>query len=189
MGIAVSSIILLLALMWFFLLRAGPAKDKQTESSDDGNTSVIEATGTPFALIPELIHGDDDAAAIASIIAQTLAAQKAYVLADTDGLPARARDNFSIAYIGGYVDAVLRRKRITTMRTRFTIGELVFVDVFGRADGFSFYEKYISLQHGSDSVVFAGMAAGESDIEEWFKNNLNAPFGWSVYVHSSTRSA
>ncbi len=71
------------------------------------------------------------------------------------------------------------------MRTKYTVGELVFADIFGTDDGFSLYEKYVSLQNESDSDLFAGMAAGETDIEEWYRNNLNSPFGWSVYVHDN----
>ena len=189
MGIAVLTVVFLLALMWFLLLRTVPGKQEQTKSSDKEDTTVIEAAETPFALIPDLVHEDDDVGAVSSIIVATLAAQKAYVSADTGVLSSKARDNFSIGYVGGYVDAVLRRKRIATMRTGYTIGELVFVDIFGSADGFSLYEKYQSLQHASDTDVFAGMAAGETDIEEWFKNNLNAPFGWSVYVHDTSGAA
>lgn len=68
------------------------------------------------------------------------------------------------------------------MRTGYTIGELVFVDVFGSQEGFSLYEKYLSMQHGSDCEFFAGMSAGETDIEEWIKKKISAPFGWSRHV-------
>ena len=179
------AVVLLLALMWFMLLHGAQGKPQHTKSVDDEDTSIIEDASTPFALIPDLVHEDDDVFAVSTIIASTLAAQKAYILADTGALPSKARDNFSVGYIGGYIDAVLRRKRVATMRAKHTIGELVFVDLFGSPDGFSLYEKYVSLQIESEPSFYTGMAAGETDVEEWFKNNLNSPFGWSVYVHDN----
>ena len=131
------------------------------------------------------MHEDDDVGAVSTIIVATLQAQKSYVAPPDGACPAKARDNFSIGYVGGYVDAILRRKRVATMRTGYTIGELVFVQLFGRKDGFLLYEKYLSLQHDSDTDFFAGMAAGETDIEEWFKKKISAPFGWSRHVHGS----
>lgn len=189
MGFAVSIVFFLLALMWFLLLRAVPKKQEQTKSSHNEHSTAIEPAAAPFALIPDLLHEDDDIGAVSSIIVATLAAQKACVSGDANDLPDRARDNFSIGYIGGYVDAILRRKRIATMRTGYTIGELVFVDIFGRADGFPYYERYLSLQQASDTDVFAGMAAGETDIGEWLKNNLNAPFGWGDYLRDTPGAA
>ncbi len=189
LGFASTAVILLLAFMWFMLLHGGLGKPEQAKHLDDVDSTIIENAWVPFALIPDLVHEDDDAGAVSAIIAGTLAAQKAFISADTGTLPGRARDKFSVGYIGGYVDAVLRRKRVATMRTKYTVGELVFADIFGTDDGFSLYENYVSLQNESDSDLFAGMAAGETDIEEWYRNNLNSPFGWSVYVHDNPETS
>jgi len=175
--------------MWYLLLRTVPGARERTHSEGDGNTTDVDAAETPFELIPELVHEDDDVGAVSSIIVATLAAQNACVSADSACLPDKARDNFSIGYVGGYVDAVLRRRRVATMRTGYTIGELVFVDIFGRVDGFPLFEKYLSLQQASVSDVIAGMAAAESDIEEWIRNNRNAPFGWRTYVYDTPDAA
>ena len=189
MGVVVSTVIFLLALMWFLLLRPTTGKQPPANRINDEDTTLVEESVSPFELIPDVVHEDDDVGAVSTIIVATLQAQKASDTPPAGGCPPRARDNFSIGYIGGYVDAILRRKRIATMRTGYTIGELVFVDVFGSKDGFSMYEKYLSLQHESDTEFFAGMAAGETDIEEWFKKKISAPFSWSVHVHGDTSAA
>ncbi len=189
MSIAILAAVLLLALMWLMLWRSPSGTPKSEEPSDDEDTVTIEAAAEPFAGVPDLPHEDDDVTNISSIIIATLAAQKAFVSVNSDGLPDKARDNFSIGYIGGYLDTVLRRRRTATTSTAHTIGEIVFAGVFGSADGFEFYEKYLSLQHAADADVLVGMSAGESDIELWLKNNLNVPCGWSAYVHDCPGTA
>ena len=183
MSIAILAVVFLLALMWFMLLRTPSGTRQSEENFDDEDTVTIEAAEQPFAKIPDLLHEDDGIVKISSIIIATLAAQKAFVSVDSDELLERARDNFSVGYIGGYLDAVLRRRRMATMRTAHTIGEIVFAGVFGSADGFEVYEKYLSLQGARDADVHFGMSAGKSDIEEWLKNNLNVPCSWSNHVH------
>jgi hypothetical protein len=175
--------------MWLMLWPSPSGTRQPDDTSDDEDTVTIEAAEEPFAGIPDLPHEDDDIVNISSIIIATLAAQKAFVSVDSDGLPEKARDNFSIGYIGGYLDTVLRRRRTATTRTAHTIGEIVFAGVFGSADGFEFYEKYLSLQHAADADVLVGMSTGESDIELWLKNNLNVPCSWSAYVHDCLGTA
>ena len=187
--IALLAAVFLLALMAIMLWRTLSGSRQSEETSDDEDTVTIEAATEPFAKIPDLLHEDDDIVNISSIIIATLAAQKAFVLVDSDELPKRACDNFSVGYIGGYVDAVLRRRRIATERTAHTIGEIVFAGMFGSADGFEFYEKFVSLKHTADADVLVGVLAGESDIEEWLKNNLNVPCSWSAYVHDCPGTA
>lgn len=189
MGIVVSTVVFLLALTWFLVLRPSPGAKRPEVRSANEDTTIVEESVSPLELIPDLVHEDDDVGAVSTIIVSTLQAQKSSDTPPAGKCPPRARDNFSIGYIGGYVDAILRRKRVATMRTGYTIGELVFVDVFGSKDGFSLYEKYLSLQHDSDTDFFAGMAAGETDIEEWFKKKINAPFSWSVHVHGEASTA
>ena len=175
--------------MWFLLLRPAPGKLRPADRLSDEDTTLVEESVSPFELIPDVVHEDDDVGAVSTIIVATLQAQKSSETPFAGACPPRARDNFSIGYIGGYVDAILRRKRVATMRTGYTIGELVFVDVFGSNEGFSLYEKYLSLQHESDTDFFAGMAAGETDIEEWINKKISAPFSWSMHVHGDTRTA
>ena len=189
MSIAILAAVFLLALMWLMWWRSSSGKRQPEETSDDEDTVTMEVVEEPFARIPDLLHEDDDIANISSIIIATLAAQKAFVSVDSDGLPEKARDHFSIGYIGGYLDAVLRRRRMATTRTAHTIGEIVFAGVFGSADGFDFYEKYLSLQQAADADVLTGMSAGKSDIELWLKNNLNVPCSWSAYVHDCLGTA
>lgn len=64
--------------------------------------------------------------------------------------------------------------------------DLIFVDICGSDDGFSLYEKYVSLQLESNSNLFAGISAGKTDFEEWYRNDLYSPFGWSVDVHDKS---
>lgn len=189
MSIAILAIFFLLTLMWFMLWRTPKSTRQSEETSDDEDAVTIESAEEPFAEIPDLLHEDDDIVKISSIIIATLTAQKAFVSIDSGELPVRARDSFSIGYIGGYLDAVLRRRRMATARTAHTIGEIVFSGVFGSAEGFELYEKFVSLQHATDADVLDGMSAGKSDIEEWLKNNLNVPCGWSAYVHDCLGTA
>ena len=91
--------------MWFMLWRTPKSTRQFEETSDDEDTVTIEAVEEPFAEIPDLLHEDDDIVNISSIIIATLAAQKAFVSIDSGELPVRARDSFSIGYLGGYLYA------------------------------------------------------------------------------------
>lgn len=175
--------------MWFLLLRERNDNESVARPAEDEDTAVLEPLRDPFVDIPDVPGHDDDVAAISSIILATLAAQKAFVSVDTGELPDKARDNFSIGYVGGYVDAVLRRKRLQGDDEDQFVAEYVFSGVFGNGDGHRLFERYTQLRDAHDAAVIAGITVGESDIETWVKNNLNVPFGWSVYVHDCTGHA
>ena len=62
---------------------------------------------------------------------------------------------------------------------KMMLSDLRITDLHEAKDG---HEAQTIFQGPS---FYTGMAAGETDVEEWFKNNLNSPFGWSVYVHDN----
>ena len=188
MGFAISAVVFLLVLVWLLLLRR-PAGGAVEESDSEADTVVVPTLPGSISDIPFALGEEDDAGAISSIIIATLAAQKAFVSVDTGELPDKARDNFSIGYVGGYVNAVLRYRRLSDDDSQDTVGQMVFSAIFGNGDGSRLYKKYQRLKGENDREVVAGISAGESDIETWVKNNLNVPFGWSVYVHDCPGTA
>jgi hypothetical protein len=181
LSIAVFAVLVLLALMWLLLVRMRPGNSSPPDIANNDDTIVLKGDEAPFASVAQLLH-TDKITNISTIVVATLAAQKAFVSIHSDGLQDRARDKFSIGYIGGYVGEVLRRKHMEWTHTARTIEQVVFEGIFGSLDGGHLYERFRSLRQSSDADVAAGMAAGTSDIKEWLRNDLNIPFGWSVYV-------
>ena len=187
MSVALLAVFVLLTLMWYFLVRSRHGNPGSEEMAEDEDTIVFGPGEGPFAAGSHLFL-EDEVTNISSIVVATLAAQKAFVSIHTNGLPDKARDNFSIGYIGGYLGEVLRRKSLETSIPVRQIEQVVFEGIFGSSDGGDLHEKFLSLQQSADADVAAGMEVGASDIREWLKNDMNVPFGWSVYVHDSAEN-
>lgn len=127
--------------------------------------------------------GSGEVGTLSSIIVATLAAQKAFVSLGTDDLPERAKDDFSIGYIGGYVDAILHRKGVESQQAGQTIAEIVLSAIFNGENGPDLYERYLTMQQDGNTAVFAGINVADADVVAWVKDNVNIPVGWSDHVH------
>lgn len=174
LGFAGITAVLLLGLVWFFHYSrvshrfAGYA----AMGSDDGDW--FAAGGA---------DGSVEISRLSSIIVATLAAQKGFVSLGTDEMPDRAKDSFSIGYIGGYVEAILNTKGVRSLQAFQTVAETVFAEVFENEDGFGLYERFLTLQEDGCAAVFDGMNNASADVVAWLQDNRRVPTGWSDHVH------
>lgn len=140
-----------------------------------------ESTPRPAA------DGDGEISSMSSIIIGTLAAQKAFVALGTHELRGRTKDNFSVGYIGGYVEVILNRKGMKSLQACQTIAEIVFAALFDGENGFDLFERYLILQEEGNAAVFNGINEATADVVSWLEDNTRVPTGWSDHVHGKPR--
>lgn len=141
------------------------------------NCDADESAPGPMA------DGGREISRMSSIIVSTLAAQKAFVSLGKHGPASLGSDNFSIGYVGGYVETILNRKGIKSLQACQTVAEIVFSAMFVGVDGFDLYKRYLSLQEDGDADVFAGINVATGDVVAWLGDNSRVPTGWSDHVH------
>jgi hypothetical protein len=148
----------------------------------DAYRAVNDETGSIGQETKALGH-DDEVSKMVEIIAGTLSVQKALMSDEYDMLPEKAKDKWSLGYIGGYSDALLQRKGIETDATGFAIMTIVFITMFGEEQGPVYFRKFMDLQQEGDSELFSGMKKGGEEVFAWLGDTDKVPMGWSGYVH------
>lgn len=126
---------------------------------------------------------DNEVSKMVDIIAGTLSVQKALMTDEYEMLPEKAKDKWSLGYIGGYSDAILQRKGIEADATGFAIMTIVFMIMFGEEQGPIYFRKFMDLQQQGDSELFDGMKKGGEEVFAWLSDTDKIPMGWSGYVH------
>ena len=182
MGTAVIALIFMLTLVLLLVIRQNRRRQAVAEAAHSPTLPDRRAGSSAPLELPGLKHDIEASAALLGIIIATLAAQKAFVSVASGALPERARDHFSIGYIGGYTDAILQLKGVQSPAIAEGISKHVFAAVFSNGDGGGLYQKYLGLKLAGDPEVVAGKRLGDSDIMCWLRNNANVPLGWSNHV-------
>lgn len=125
---------------------------------------------------------DDEVDRMVKIIAGSLFIQKAIMTSDCEILPVKAKDKWSLGYVGGYTDALLQRNGIGVDATGFAIMTIVFIMMFGEEQGPVYFRKFMDLQREEDLALFDGMKKGGEEVFTWLSDKEKLPMGWSRYV-------
>ena len=182
LGTAVIALIFVLALVLLLVIRQNRRRMAVAVAAHSPTLPDQRAGSSAPLEFPGLRHDNEASAALPGIIIATLAAQKTFVSIASGTLPERARDHFSIGYIGGYTNAILQLKGVQSAAVVESISNHVFAAAFSNDDGGSLYQKYLVLKLAGDQEVMAGKHLGDSDIMCWLRNNANVPLGWSDHV-------
>lgn len=116
------------------------------------------------------------------IIVSTLNCQKAFVVDESESLLDKAKDIWSLGYIGGYSEALIKRKDSIEDAECFVILKIVYRLIFGEEHGLTYYWKTRDLYQDGDTILREGLKAGGEDVVAWISDNNNLPTGWSDHV-------
>jgi len=110
-------------------------------------------------------------------------------LENKSDIPAKAKDNWSLGYVGGCIDAFIQKRSGSLVDRRGTINEnlgdyvimtYVFSDVYGEKNGETLFEKFMMLQKKQDKQMMFGMMRGGSDVFSLVEENIS--LGWAEYM-------
>jgi hypothetical protein len=77
-------------------------------------------------------EGDDEISKLVEIITNSLTIQKGVFAANDAVLPKKAKDKWTLGYIGGYSDALLQSAGVATDTKGFAIMTIVFMNILGK---------------------------------------------------------
>lgn len=118
----------------------------------------------------------------AEVISGLLLDQKKHIVDEYNILPEKAKDNYSLGYVGGFADAILQRKGVEMDEAGTLIMAIVFINIFGEDQGPLYIRKLIALQDADDREVFNGMQRGGEEVFAWLSNEEKKPLGWLSYT-------
>jgi hypothetical protein len=99
--------------------------------------------------------------------------QRALIDAQSDGsLPEKARDQFSLGYLSGFVDGWMQAFSVENESRRMTALGKVFEEVFG-SDWDSCLSDSLAHMHSGNVSFMYGMSLGGSDAFEGIRNGMN----------------
>lgn len=126
----------------------------------------------------------DRAREIAYFASGLLGAQKITFTDEYGMLREKARDKWSLGYVGGFADAALQKGGIPHDTSAHAAMAIVFMEVFGQQDGATYFGKFMDLQQANDPDLFAGLSLGGNEFIDWVKDNDKYPLGWGGHVHA-----
>lgn len=165
----------------FIKLAASGVKSAYNAVKDD------DYTNSKFSKSPSG-QTDPSNQAISTIDFLTSTLSMQTMLMGTGGttLPDRSKDEWSIGYVGGYVDAMLQRQGKSLSSDAhycMLVMSCVFARLFGEIEGEALFKKFISLQTERHEKNLAGQLAGGNDLEDFCASDGKSnPIGWSGYV-------
>lgn len=116
-----------------------------------------------------------------------LIAQKKQFADEGGVLPKKAKDNWSIGYVGGYADALLNNAGIDTDVKGLSIMTGIFISVFGKNEAPVLFSKFLNLQSEQDLDFFDGRKNGGEELIALLESSKNVARGWSIHVGVSKK--
>jgi hypothetical protein len=101
------------------------------------------------------------------------------------GLPAPAKDPFSLGYVAGFTEAVAAMRNIDSDAHQFVVHQAVFTDVFGEQEGPLLFATFMKLQGEGNEEIMMGMTIGGEDMFGWLNGERDAPVKWAEYVNKN----
>lgn len=157
--------------------------------------SAKSANGQPPGQEPEVApetasnEHDAEIGAMAGRIARSLRIQSS-AFSDVSGLRARRiTDNFSLGYIGGYIDAALQSSPLPASEVIDRVVARVFDRLFARPESSLLLLSFSELRESADAELLSGVSAGAADMHAWLEDPEHVPAGWTEHVLPRRRLA
>ena len=117
-----------------------------------------------------------------AVITAALGVQKALMLDEDTGVPGRALDQWSLGYISGFSDILMRHHGINVETDEFETMRSVIYDLFGESSGSDTFRQYLALKQTRDTEFFDGTIVGGEEVFVWLADRNRFPMGWLGYV-------
>lgn len=101
------------------------------------------------------------------------------------GLPAPAKDPFSLGYVAGFTEAVAAMRGIDSDAHGFVVHQAIFTDLFGPQEGPLLFARFMKLQNEGNEEIMMGMTIGGEDMFGWLNGERDAPVKWAEYVNKN----
>lgn len=121
----------------------------------------------------------------ASFLTGALRTQMSEMDGVESGLPAPAKDPFSLGYVAGFTEAVAAMRNIDSDAHGFVVHQAVFTDVFGAQEGPVLFASFMKLQSEGNEEIMMGMTIGGEDMFGWLNGECDAPVKWTEYVNKN----
>lgn len=119
-------------------------------------------------------------------LSSTLQMQQMLMTSENGSLPAKSKDEWSIGYVAGYVDAYLQMKGISldsNPTTAVFVMENVFISLYGEMEGRNLFQRFIDLQDERNSTNLQGQQTGGTELMDFMgSDGKMTPMKWTGYV-------
>ena len=163
------------------------AEENETdEDSKESEDHLLSTIGTAIGTDSREIEGYEFALKGCRFY---IGLQRAFIEAEHAGsLPEKARDQFSLGYLSGVVDAWMQALSVENESLRMTALGKVFEDIFG-SDGEACLLEALSQMHSADASYMNGMRLGGNDAFESIRQGLSGggsipKLTWAQHVSS-----
>jgi hypothetical protein len=90
----------------------------------------------------------------------------------------KARDNYSLGYITGTVDALLQNNNIPMNEVGYSIVKELLYEYVGENEGERLFNRISQLVAQKNDAFLLGVLKGVSDVFTWTANKDSIPMGW-----------
>jgi hypothetical protein len=121
----------------------------------------------------------------AQFLVEALRTQMSQMDGIEQGLPAPAKDGFSLGYIAGFTEAVAAMRGIDSDASGFVVHQAIFTDLYGPQEGPLLFAAFMKRQAAGDEEIMMGMTIGGEDMFAWLNGEVEAPIKWAQYVNKN----
>lgn len=149
--------------------------------------AVNEEPGSSRQMMQAPVH-DDKLKMMCDLLVRLLSIQRVMISSPDDRLFENADDDWSLGYVYGFSDAMMQKfgygPNDETIRIEVMIA--VFRLMFGEEQGDKYLPLLVKSKNEGNPHVTEGMKQGGEDVFAWFRDEKNAPLGWSGHVHGTS---
>jgi hypothetical protein len=128
-------------------------------------------------------HGKE--ATVIKVTSTQLRIQSTLIRDEQGNLLDKAKDNWSLGYIEGFVDSAINHFGLPLDETTQDIVVAVFLLIYGKKEGLNLLEKHIRLSKGRDEDTVNGSKIGFHDFKKLVSQKSNPPCGWIGHIHDN----
>ncbi|ASJ37526.1 hypothetical protein TI24_07855 [Vibrio vulnificus] len=119
-------------------------------------------------------------------LSSLLQMQQMLMTSENGSLPSKSKDEWSIGYIAGYVDAYLQLKGISfnsTPKIAMYIMASVFISLYGEMEGHNLFNRFLDLQDDRDLTNLQGQKIGGEEMMDFIcSDGKKTTLQWTSYV-------
>lgn len=143
-------------------------------SSHKSNQTRNNAGLTDYDKPPTIDHQAADP--VISLIGQ-------YILMSggLDSLPQKAKDEYSLGYIAGMLDASLTGLGVDSFDTSMATLSFTLQKLFGE-EGKELFMKSFNLLENDNAIYKKALSDGGTEFMRFMGKQINAPMGWYKYI-------
>jgi hypothetical protein len=111
----------------------------------------------------------------------SLIGQQITMAGGVNNLPQKAKDEYSLGYIAGMLDASLSGLGVDSFDTMMATLSFTFQNLFGE-EGKELFMKSFKLLQNDNAIYNKALSDGGTEFMRFMGKHINAPMGWYKYI-------